>query len=739
VERTPERVGPYELHEELGRGGMGAVFRAVDTRSGAEVALKLLGAANEQARRRLLVEAQALARLRHRNVVSLLEAGEHRGRPWLALELVRGRSLEARLAREGPLPAREAALLVRSLAVGLAHAHREGVVHRDLKPANVLLPADGGEPKLGDFGLAGFTEAEPGHSRLTKTGAFMGTPGYWAPEQAAGDRAALGPATDVYGLGALLHAALTGRPPVEAETLAEILAATERQRPVATGADPALDRLALHCLEKRPGDRPPSVDAVARELSRWLASGGVRSGPDRRPVLAVLALLLAGACGAAWWRSTAPGPAVSTQPSAAGVPSAASAGPAPPGSADEADGVGSPELEALLDVARAHANRREFAEGLAVFDRAAALEPRSARACTGRGACRAALGDHAAAILDYDLALARQPRSAYAVARRALSRDALGDRDGALRDYARAIDELGLRDPAIVANRGMTRADLGDHAGAITDYDQALEESPMSVNMLVARARSHAALDHGEAARRDYDRALELDPRSGEALTNRGVERARRGDHAGAIADYDRALEVDPGSLVARVNRGVARGVLGDHAAAIADFDLALAAGPRDVPALVGRGEALRGLLRLEEALADFERALELDPGNLAALAGRGGTRSSLGRFEAALEDLDRVLARAPGDVPALVERVAARSGRGDWAGALADLDLALEARPGDTILLMNRGFVRSSLGDPAAAIADYEAALRSAPPGSPHAATLRDRLEAERAKLTGR
>ncbi|MCW8139827.1 MAG: serine/threonine protein kinase, partial [Planctomycetota bacterium] len=134
-----ERVGPYVVHEQLGRGGMGVVHRAVDARTGREVALKVLLVADERARRRLLQEARALARLRHRHVVDLLDAGEHQGRPWLALELVRGRSLEERLEREGPLSPRDAARLVQALATALAHAHREGVLHRDLKPSNVLL------------------------------------------------------------------------------------------------------------------------------------------------------------------------------------------------------------------------------------------------------------------------------------------------------------------------------------------------------------------------------------------------------------------------------------------------------------------------------------------------------------------------------------------------------------------------------------------------------------------------
>ncbi len=304
-----ERIGPYELREQLGRGGMGVVHRAVDARTGQEVALKLLLAvADERARRRQLLEARALTRLRHPSVVSLLDAGEDRGRPWLALELVRGRSLQERLDREGALAPADAARLVQGLAAALAHAHGEGVLHRDLKPANVLLPDDGGPPKLTDFGLAGFT-FDLSQSRLTRSGTLQGSPGYWSPEQVSGQPDAIGPATDVYGLGAVLYAALTRRPPIEGESLPEVLSATTRLRPEPPGADPALDAIALRCLEKDPGDRYPSVAALERELLRYLAGPGPRRrrGPLVVAAGLVTAAALAGGGAVALGRLLAPG------------------------------------------------------------------------------------------------------------------------------------------------------------------------------------------------------------------------------------------------------------------------------------------------------------------------------------------------------------------------------------------------------------------------------------------------
>ncbi|MCO5171270.1 MAG: serine/threonine protein kinase, partial [Planctomycetes bacterium] len=260
-----QRVGPYVVQGQLGQGGMGRVLRAVDPRSGAAVAVKVLLGRDGAPVQRLAREAQALSRLVHDNVVRVLDAGLDHGAPWLAMELVEGRSLEDRLAVGGPLPLAEAARVARDVARGLEHAHAQGVLHRDVKPSNVLLPADGGPPRLGDFGLAALLDE--GHARLTRTGTIMGTPGYWAPEQVTGQREEVGRATDVYGLGATLYAALTGQPPfVEAELPALMVATTSRPpRPPSAlrpEVDPALDDLVLRCLAKRPADRPASAGAV---------------------------------------------------------------------------------------------------------------------------------------------------------------------------------------------------------------------------------------------------------------------------------------------------------------------------------------------------------------------------------------------------------------------------------------------------------------------------------------------
>ncbi|MGE0707075.1 MAG: serine/threonine-protein kinase [Planctomycetota bacterium] len=325
------RVGPYELVAELGRGGMGAVYRARGP-DGAEVALKVVHAAGDaRALARLRREADALARLEHPHVARVLATGEHEGRPWVAMELYPGPSLAEELRRRQRLEPRRAAEVALALARALAHAHARGLLHRDLKPDNVIFDARGA-PRLTDFGLTRDLSGE--QEKLTRTGTVLGTPGYWAPEQAMGGlEAPIGPPADVYALGATLYACLTGRPPFDGDSHLELLAATVSRTPeppsrLVAGLDPALEDLCLRCLEKDPGDRPPSAEALADALEGWLAGA---SAPRRAwPVLLAAAALGAGLLGAA---QLVPGfggaPEAAPEPAPSRAAASPSAGPQP--------------------------------------------------------------------------------------------------------------------------------------------------------------------------------------------------------------------------------------------------------------------------------------------------------------------------------------------------------------------------------------------------------------------------
>jgi Tfp pilus assembly protein PilF len=298
----PPSLPGFKIERELGRGGMGVVYLARQVRLNRVVALKMILAgshAGAEERLRFLAEAEVIAAIEHPGIVRLYEFGTHEGSPWFALEYCPGGTLHRKLAGT-PLPVRESASLVERIARGVQAAHDKKIIHRDLKPGNILLDAQN-QPRVTDFGLARRVEGDSG---LTQTGAVMGTPSYMPPEQAQG-RKDLGPATDVYALGAILYECLTGRPPFKASTTYETISQViENEPPPPHSLSPAVPRdietICLKCLQKEAPRRYASAAELADDLGRYLAGEPIKARPigsveravkwvRRRPGLAALA------------------------------------------------------------------------------------------------------------------------------------------------------------------------------------------------------------------------------------------------------------------------------------------------------------------------------------------------------------------------------------------------------------------------------------------------------------------
>jgi len=259
--------GRYRLERPLGHGGMASVHLARDTELDRPVALKLLAenlGGDENLRKRFVREARLAARLSHPNVVSVFDAGEDDGRPYIVMEYVDGENLAELLARRGRLRPDEARRLALQAAQGLAHAHAAGLVHRDIKPQNLILRSDG-TLKIADFGIARAAET----TALTQAGTVLGTAAYLSPEQALGEEST--PATDVYSLGAVLYELLTGRPPFEVETLDDLAQRPDMElEPVgelAAEVPRDLEDVVMRCLARNPAYRPRDGSALAAELA----------------------------------------------------------------------------------------------------------------------------------------------------------------------------------------------------------------------------------------------------------------------------------------------------------------------------------------------------------------------------------------------------------------------------------------------------------------------------------------
>jgi hypothetical protein len=273
VVTLPCRFAGYELLEEIGRGGMGIVYRARQVSLDREVAVKMIlrgPLASGVDRQRFRVEAEATARLEHASIVPVYEVGESQNGPYFSMKYIRGRTLSSLLAQR-PLPPREAARILASVAHGIHYAHQHGILHRDLKPSNILVDEQG-QPLVTDFGLAKRT----GHGAvITQTGDVLGTPAYMAPEQAAGDRGQVGPASDVYSLGAILYHMLTGRPTFQAASPVDTLLMVLEQDPVPPRvlnpqADRDLEMIALRCLQKPADLRYQTAADLAADLEAYL-------------------------------------------------------------------------------------------------------------------------------------------------------------------------------------------------------------------------------------------------------------------------------------------------------------------------------------------------------------------------------------------------------------------------------------------------------------------------------------
>lgn len=603
-----QRIGRYEVRERIAAGAMGVVFLGHDPQLDREVAIKVVSAgagANELQRKRFLTECRALARLGHPNIVRVHDVGLLDGTPYMVMDLVHGETLQDRVDHTGPLGQREVATLGSKLARALQHAHDQGVLHRDVKPANVIQTPNG-EPLLTDFGLA--RDLEEGAERITQTGVWTGTPGYWSPEQARGRHAELGPASDVYSLGATLYTLLTGEPLYTSSSLVEALQQAGRPptRPskLRTDLDRELESVVLTCLAGDPADRYPSGAALADDLESWLEREPATSSLPLAWIVGAVALLagLALVVAAVVYPSGPP-------PERSETPAPPS--PAPAKTADTAPETPNPLSAPAPDPARAKrraaARKREFARILK------------------RGQLRAQQGNMEPAYRDLRRAVALDPSSSQAHFTLGTVAVILRRFDEALRACNRAV-ALEPKSALAHYSRGMVRQARKDLHGAIGDFTKSLELSaqlePGSDHALGARGvigvhiilgKLYLQVDQLSGARAHLDAALKAQPNLDDALFTRARVRSRQGDDPGALEDLQAARRLKPNDVTILTNLGMVLANLGKYPRAAATFRRAIKIQPTD--ALHRR----RGLIRYhagnrQGAFQDLRRAIELAP-----------------------------------------------------------------------------------------------------------------------------
>jgi tetratricopeptide (TPR) repeat protein len=725
----------YEVLGVLGRGGMGVVYKARQARLKRLVALKMVTAgahASSGDLARFQAEAEAVAALQHPNIVQIYEVGEHAGVPYFSLEYVDGGSLAGRL-RDRPLPPREAAGLVRTLARAIQYAHERGVIHRDLKPANVLLTADG-TPKVADFGLA--KRVGDGDSSQTQAGTILGTPSYMAPEQAEGEIHAVGPLADVYALGSVLYHLLTGRPPFQGAKMLETLQLVRTREPVPVrqlqpSVPRDLETVCLKCLEKPPAKRYASAAALADDLGRFLADEPIRARPVGRAERL--------------WRWGRKNPRTAALAAAVAV---------------LLTSVG-----ALAAVTAARAGR----------ERAAVAEAgHLARLRLDQAAAAAAAGDarRAADVLD---APDSRVETAPALADLRAERDALRAQVALFAEFKKRVDAaryaalFGARAPAPsgagqapratprrssqearrVCQQALELYEAIDQRSGPAEHglppldpaqEQLFREDVFDAHILAAQAEwnLNLATADPEARRRTARRVIDwlnrleaLMPPTWTLYNRRTFYWEVLGDAGAARADQRRAAAVTPNAAVDHFWLGVDNYVQGEAAR--------------------GRGEANEAQKHYRRAMAECAKLLRLRPDHFwgyfewaicqervgnsqEALVGftacthikpdapwpyynRGYVHYQLKQYDQAIQDFGLTLERDPDYAEAYLQRGLCHAVQGRHADALADYDRAIRLRPNDYALAhSNRAESYRALGRLREARDDYATVLRLQP-----------------------
>jgi tetratricopeptide (TPR) repeat protein len=698
-------IAGYQILGELGHGGMGMVYRARQIKLKRLVALKMIlpGTKVRSATLgRFRLEAEAVARLQHPNIVQIYEVGEQDGRPFLCLEYAPGGSLAQKLAGT-PQPPADAARMAQTLARAIHAVHQRGIVHRDLKPANVLLMADG-TLKITDFGLAKQLDIEEG---VSLSGEVKGTPSYMAPEQAAGKTREVGPATDVYALGAILYELLTGRPPFKAATARATVAQVLEQEPVAPGRlHPKLPRdletICLKCLEKDLCRRYATAEALAEDLRRFLAGEPILARPvgpwtrgvkwaRRRPATAALVAVVALA-------------AVGT---VAGV--------------------------LLYQDQRARFAERERDEQRRLLRQRADIQDRTLK---GQGAF--AREDWQEAKFQFSTALGKidaEPKLAGLGARvapllaevnRRLADEAQRSRAAvARRDARERYDEFEtLRDDALFRQTLFTGGDPTENLEATEDAARrALALFGVDVDSGTPSAVDTTHFDAAEAEAITtgcYELLLTLAEAVAHPRPDQPPDRAR--DRAGqAVRILDRAATLGPPTRAYHQRRARYLARLGDEAAASRERTRAEAIQPATATDfyLLGSEEGRSGGPR--QQIADFEEALYRQPDHFWAHYGLAMCRMKLQRWDAAKASLTACLIRRPRFAWIYPLRALAHAELGEFAASEADFRKAEGLSPDEFTrysLLVSRGVARLGQEMYDAAAADLQAAVALRPDG---------------------
>ena len=784
--KAKNRIANYEILGVLGHGAVGVVYKAKQISLNRLVALKMLLAGSHAARGELMrfrIEAEAVARLRHPNIVQVYEVGEHNGLPFFSLEFVEGGSLQHKMNGK-PLPPRTGAEIMVALAQAMHFAHEHNIIHRDLKPANILLTPDG-IPKITDFGLAKRLE-ETEESSQTRTGTLMGTPSYMPPEQAEGRTHEIGPLSDQYTLGAILYELLTGRPPFLGASLLETIQQVRNQEPVpptqlqaSTPKD--LEVICLKGLQKDPGKRYANAGEMADDLRRFLNHEPIHARPVSRvertwrwcrrnprvaslyaavAVLVMLVVVSGGVLGFRMMREQQTVDRVRDQveerlkfaTDAITVGSVKEAGNFLHGSnslldsaagldelrgrwydlKDRVEALG--EFKDLLDKARfslffANGNRKQLDQGREYCQKLLALY--DARGLAAEGL----LNDEQRQLFKEDVF------DMYLVATWTES-ELTQDAEPAVRQKVarQALDWLDRADKILPGMRTLYNARtvfhkiLGDEQAFQADEKRALSikwEAAVD-NLWHANAeivkRGDKANREGNwiEAQKHYREAvgscavvLRQHPGHFWAYFWWAIAKLQLGDFRDALIGFTECTRIKPKFAWSYYNRGMAHLSLGQYDRAIGDYSTALEIKPDDVGSRAWRAHAYLEQGNLDNALNDCNQALELNSRYARAFLTRAECYKRRKQYEQSLADYTQVLDVNENKVEVYLKRAAVYQEMKRFDDALGDYDHAVDLEPNNIEALRSRALLHYLRKEYQKAVNDFTSAIALDPQGA--------------------
>ena len=766
----PVRIGRYEIREELGRGGMGTVFLAYDPELDRVVALKVPKLGGPAAEERFLREARAAAAVSHPNLCPVHDAGRADGVLFLAMTYVPGSTLCQMLKETGPMAPQRASAIAIGVARGMAEAHRHGIVHRDLKPGNILLNPVG-EPVVTDFGLAHresfreiaidrevTTDHDP---RLTQAGAVMGTPAYMPPEQARGDLNKIGPASDVYALGAILFEMLTGNSPFRGDSIAETIKKIETDPvPAMAGVPARLEAICRRALAKNPDDRISSMDAFAQELAKF--SLGNRRRRRNRIALATTACVLLLVAAVVLYIKTDNGtievrlndPTANVEVTVNGNEVVLTEGgrmtklrtgdhtlivsgpeydlesktfkikrgektivevelkPKQPALAKPLPKPQSIEDRAML--ARVLARGRKmledsrFEEMGKAADEALKIDPDSPGGLALRATLRAFKGELEGAKTDADAALKLNPDIREALIARAIVLAEDGKFAEAIVAETIAI-EIDPSQPRAWSNRSNSFLELKDYRQALADSTQAIKLELGGPDALLCRAGAYGFLGDDLKALADYEQAAKVAPNNWHVYDQRSALHAKMGNTAKEKTDWAMVKKLDP---TAKIEDRVVFAVPPKpptRKKITAEDKEKFSKELRDAQAAWETG-------RFPDCRSAIEEAFRIDPTSGQCRAWRARLLAQDGKYEVAAKEATEAIRLDYSVTMAHIVRGVAQIEHNDTTGGIVNLVVALTLDPKDPVAWYNRGLAFMNRGEFHQALRDFTQAIRFKP-----------------------